>query len=141
MLTFDLGQFRTTLDTGGILSVRLVGQGGAFHVQAETRRGAVVLTKARSTQLREFRSIQKATEMLAGLGVREFSVDTNAWHPEQSAGLGVSRPDRALQMKQAHEAADLKRTLDARIKEADDPNTVWHDAEDVFAILEAKYAG
>ena len=140
MFTLDLGQFRTTLATGGILSVRLVGQGGAFHVQAETRRGAALLTKARSTQLREFRSIQKATEMLSELGVREFSVDTKDWHPEQSAGLGVSRPDRALQMKQAHEAADLKRTLDARIKAADDPNTVWLSHEEVFATLESLYA-
>jgi len=39
-----------------------------------------------------------------------------------------------------HEAADIKRMLEARIKEADDPNTVWHDAEDIFAELEARYA-
>lgn len=140
MLTLDLGQFRTTLETGGILSVQLVGQGGSFHVTAETRRGEAALTKARSTTLREFRSIQRATELLRELGIREFSVDTKNWRPEQIAIGRPVRPDRAKVMREAYAASDIVRTLEAAIAEADDPNTVWHDAEDVFAELEAKFA-
>ena len=43
-------------------------------------------------------------------------------------------------MREAYEEADIIRTLEAAIAEADDPNTVWHDAEDVFAELVATFA-
>jgi len=43
-------------------------------------------------------------------------------------------------MSEAFEAADLKRTLEARIKEADDPNTVWHDHDQMFDEIEASLA-
>ncbi len=70
-----LSQFRTTLDTGGIFSVALVGQGGSFFIQAETRKGDAVLTKARGYELREFRDITKALRLLRELGVCEARVD------------------------------------------------------------------
>lgn len=140
MHKLDLEAFRTTLDTGGILSVSLVGQGGSFHVTAETRRGDAVLTKARSTVMREFRDVQRATVLLRELGVREFSVDTKNWRPDQSDIGRPTRPDRSAQMKSAHEAADLKRTLDAAIKQADDPNTVWLSHDELFDELEASLA-
>ena len=44
-------------------------------------------------------------------------------------------------MKAAHEAAALKRLLDERIAIADSAAAVWHDAEDVFAELDQRYAG
>lgn len=104
MHKLDLDAFRTTLDTGGILSVSLVAQGGSFHVTAETRRGEAVLTKARSTVMREFRDVQRATILLRELGVREFSVDTKNWRPEQADIGRVKRPDRSEHLKQANEA-------------------------------------
>lgn len=38
------------------------------------------------------------------------------------------------------EAADIKRVLEARIKEADDPNTVWIGHDELFDHLEASLA-
>jgi hypothetical protein len=140
MHRLDLDQFRTTLETGGILSVSLVGQGGTFHVQAETRRGDAVLTKSRSTTMREFRNLQRAVLMLRELGVSEFAIDTKNWRPEQADIGRTSRPDRTAQMKAAHEAAELKRTLDASIREAEDPNTVWKSHDQTFSELNARYA-
>lgn len=141
MHKFDLDAFRTTLETGGVLSVSLVAQGGSFHVQAETRRGTVALTKARSTTLREFRDLQRATLLLRELGVREFGVNTKKWEPEQADIGRPTRPDRALALHQALEAADIKRSLDAAIKQADDPATVWVGHDDLFDLLEAGLAG
>jgi hypothetical protein len=46
-------------------------------------------------------------------------------------------PDKAAVLKATHEAAGLKRLLDERIKLADAPEAVWHDAADVFAEMEA----
>lgn len=140
MHKLDVDQFRATLVTGGILSVSLVAQGGSFHVQAETRRGDAVLTKSRGKIKREFRSVQRATLLLRELGVREFAVDTRDWQPEQAEIGRYTRPDRTKAIHEANEAAELKRTLDACIKEADNPNTVWHDHAQVFTELEARYA-
>ena len=140
MQNLTLDQFRTVTEAGGLLSVSLVAKGGSFHVEAETRKGHAVLVKARGNALREFRNPAKAMMLLRDLGVREMRTDTRQWQPEQAEMSAYSRPDRTQAMNEALEAADLKRTLEARIKEADDPNAVWHDAEDVFAELEARYA-
>jgi hypothetical protein len=140
MHNLDLDAFRTTLNTGGILSVSLVGQGGSFHVTAETRRGEAVLTKARSSVLREFRDVQRATILLRELGVCEFSVDTKNWCPEQADIGRPTRPDRTLALKTALEASEIKRTLDAAIKQADDPDTVWVSHDQLFDEIEASLA-
>ena len=118
MHKLDLDAFRTTLDTGGILSVSLVGQGGTFHVTAETRRGEAVLTKARSTVLREFRDVQRATLLLRELGVRVLSVDTKTWRPEQADIGRATRPDRSVQLKEAHEARAYNAWLNEKVTTA-----------------------
>jgi len=140
MQNLTLNQFRTVTEAGGLLSVSLVAKGGTFHVEAETRKGLAVLVKARGNALREFRNPAKAMLLLRELGVREMRTDTRQWQPEQAEIPAYSRPDRAQAMNDALEAADLKRTLEARIKEADDPNTVWIDHDQLFDELEARYA-
>lgn len=140
MHKLTLEQFRTTFETGGILSVALVAQGGVFHVEAETRKGSAVLTKARTTDLRQFRDATKALGLLRELGIREARVDTRQWQPEQADIGRATRPDRTDQLKAAHGAAELKRLLEDRIRLADDPNTVWHDHDQMFDELEAGLA-
>jgi hypothetical protein len=140
MQNLTLDQFRTVTEAGGLLSVSLVAKGGSFHVEAETRKGLAVLVKARGNALREFRNPAKAMLLLRELGVREMRTDTRQWQPEQAEMTAYSRPDRAQAMNEALEAADLKRTLEDRIKRADSPNAVWHDAEDVFNEIEASLA-
>ena len=98
MHRLDLEQFRTTLETGGIVSVSLVAQGGSFHIQAETRGGRAVLTKMRSSALREFRNVMPALAMLRDLGIREVRVDTRNWQPEQA---DLDRPVRAERKEEA----------------------------------------
>jgi hypothetical protein len=140
MQNLTLDQFRTVTEAGGLLSVSLVAQGGSFHVEAETRKGQAVLVKSRGETLREFRNPAKAMLLLRDLGVREMRTDTRQWNPEQAELGKYSRPDRTKAMNDALDAADLKRTLEARIKAADDPNTVWHDHDQVFNEIEASLA-
>lgn len=140
MQQLTLEQFRATVEAGGVLTVTLKAEGAAFALQAETRRGDAVLVDSRRKQPRMFVDPRKAMLLLRDLGIRNAKLDADAWRPEQANLLKSSRPDSAAQMKAAHEAADLKRVLEARIKAADDPNTVWHDHEQVFDELEARYA-
>lgn len=139
MHTLNLEQFRTTIATGGVLSVALVASGGVFHIEAQTRTGRSILTKARSPQPREFRDLTKALGLLRGLGIEEAHVNARDWRPEDAVP-GATRPDSAAQLRAAHEAADLKRTLEAAIAQADDPNTVWHEHNALFDELEAGLA-
>ena len=54
------------------------------------------------------------------------------------AVLGLpSRPNKSAELKETHPAAALQRTLNERLLLADFPDAVWHDAEDVFAELDA----
>jgi hypothetical protein len=140
MQNLTLDQFRTVTEAGGLLSVSLVAQGGVFHVEAETRKGHAVLVKSRGDTLREFRNPAKAMLLLRELGVREMRTDTRQWHPEQAELSKYSRPDRTQAMSEAFEAAELMRTLEARIKKADDPNAVWHDHDQMFDEIEASLA-
>lgn len=137
---YTLDQLRTTTETGGVLSVAIIAQGGAFHIEAETRRGSVTLVKTRKNQLREFRDVTKALGLLRELGIREARIDTRNWRPEQ-ADLGrPARPDRRAAMREAHEAAEIKRILEAAIAEADKPGAVLHDHDQMFDELEASLA-
>lgn len=141
-----LSQFRTTLDTCGILSVALVGQGGSFFIQAETRKGDAVLTKARGYELREFRDVTKALRLLRELGVCEARVDARNWRSEQ-ADLGrAPRPDRAAMMKAAHEAAQHEQWFRSQVQVALDEHQPGIDqpkeAAAVFTeLLSANHAG
>jgi hypothetical protein len=141
-----LSQFRTTLDTGGILSVALVGQGGSFFIQAETRKGDAVLTKARGSDLREFRDVTKALHLLRELGVREARVDARNWRPEQAELGRPPRPDSAAMMKAAHEAAQHEQWFRAQVQVALDEHQQGIDqpkeAAAVFAeLLSTNHAG
>lgn len=140
MQQLTLEQFRATVEAGGVLAVTLKAQGAAFALQAETRRGDAVLVDSRRKQPRMFVDPRKAMLLLRDLGIRSAKLDADAWRPEQANLLKSSRPDSAVQMRAAHEAADLKREIEARIKAADDPNTVWHGHDQVFDELEARYA-
>ena len=56
---------------------------------------------------------------------------------DDTTACATPRPDSAAQLKAAHDAADLKRTLEAAIKEANDPATIWIDHDTLFDKLEA----
>jgi hypothetical protein len=131
MHKLTLNQFRTTLDTGGVLSVSLVAHGGVFQVHAETRRGEAVLTKARGQSLRTFRNVTKALGLLRDLGIREARVDTREWRPEEADLEKVSRPDSAAKLKATHEAAAhdawFREQVEAAVAKADNGDAQWID--------------
>jgi len=141
MQHLTLEQFRATVEAGGVTSVVLKAQGAAFAIQAETRRGDAVLVDTRRKQPRLFGDPRKALALLREMGIRKASVDAEAWRPDQADLLRPSRPDKSVKLKAAHAAAALKRVLDERILMADAPDAVWHEADEVFAELEAPHAG
>jgi len=140
MKTFTLSEARSAALSGGVLNANLKPTGSSFAIEFETRNGLAILITSVSKEVRHFANPIKAFEIIRDLGLQGGRFSVADWRPNEREFNRPARPDRALAMREVHEAADIKRMLEARIKEADDPNTVWHDAEDIFAELEARYA-
>ena len=149
MQTMTLEQFRATVNAGAVLSVTLKAVGGAFVVNAETRRGEVVLVTSRDRQPRRFADPRRALLLLRELGIHKTHLDAEGWWPEEAKMLRVSRPDRKEALKQTHQVAAqalwIREQVEEAVRRADSGEAMWHDAEAVFndldQRLEARLAG
>jgi hypothetical protein len=140
MKTFTIEQARSAASSGGVLSANLRPMGSMFTLEFETRNGPAMLIAAVSKQVRRFGNPVKAFEIVRELGLEGGHFSVAQWRPQEREFDRSARPDKAALLKATHEAAGLKRLLDERIHLADAPEAVWHDAEDVFAELEARNA-
>lgn len=129
MRTLTLEQLRTATQAGGVSGVTLQAQGGEFYLRIKTKNNTeAVLARARSTEPRAFPNPALAITLLRKLGIMLGTFDLSQWNPEQKA-VTRARPDRAVAMKQAHEAMEHDKWFRAQVaqglKEADDPATEW----------------
>jgi hypothetical protein len=134
-------QLRATHRAGGIASVTLKAEGGAFIVAVATRsgeKGVLITTRAKTP--RRFRDPGKAMLLLREMGIVTAQIDASRWKPG-AVQAGKARPDRAVAMKQAHEAAAHDRWFRAQIeeglREANAPNAVFYSHEQVMADTRA----
>ena len=140
MKTFTIEQARSAASSGGVLSANLRPMGSMFTLEFETRNGPAMLIAAVSKQVRRFGNPVKAFEIVRDLGLEGGHFSVAQWRPQEREFDRPARPDKAVTLKATHEAAGLKRMLDERINLADAPDAIWHDAEDVFAEMEARNA-
>lgn len=140
MKTFTIEQARSAASSGGVLSANLRPMGSMFTLEFETRNGPAMLIAAVSKQVRRFGNPAKAFEIVRDLGLEGGHFSVADWRPEERQFDRPARPDKASALRAAHLAAGLKRVLDERIALADAPGAIWHDAEDVFAEMDARNA-
>lgn len=135
--TFNLEQLKSATQAGGVVGVKLRGDGAAFVIDVQTHRGQVAMVTSRQ-QPRRFADPRKALQVLRGIGLTECSIDTSQWRPEDSALEKTSRPDRSLALKAAHEAAqqdaDYDRWFHAKVQASldglkDGTNRVYTETE------------
>ena len=141
MQSMTLEQLRTASEAGGVCSVTLKGQGGAFLVQIATRSGSgAVLAKARSSEPRRFGNPATALSVLRDVGITMGQFDASGWEPSERAPVERSSDKRAAALRQAHEAAAYNAWLAAEVQEAiDDPRpSIPHD--EVMARMDARIA-
>ena len=140
MQSMTLEQLRTANEAGGVSSVTLKGQGGAFLVQIATRNGEAVLAKARSSEPRRFGNPATALNVLRGAGITIGQFDASEWNPAEREPVERSSDSRAQALRKAHEAAAYNAWLAAEIQEAiDDPRPgIPHD--EVMAEMDADIA-
>lgn len=99
MQQVTIDQFRALVDAGGVQSVTLSGDGGGFHIRAETRRGTDAILTTQRGQPRCFRSVDRSLKLLREMGVREARIDTRRWDPDQLELTKKSRPDASARMR------------------------------------------
>jgi len=117
MQTLTLEQLRATARAGGVASVTLKAEGGAFLVTVATRSGGDgLLITTRAKEPRRFADPRKAMLLLREMGIATARFDTSHWHPDKTS-TGAPRPDRAVAMKRAHEAAAHDRWFRAQVEE------------------------
>ena len=136
MKTFTLEQARSAASAGGILSANLLPMGSMFALEFETLNGPAMLIAAVSKQVRRFGNPVKAFEIVQNLGLEGGRFSVAQWRPNERGIDRPARPDKSAMLKATHEAAGLKRMLEDRIRSANTPDAIWHDAEDVFTELE-----
>lgn len=139
MKTFTIEQARSAAASGGVLSANLRPMGSVFALEFETRNGAAMLIASVSKDIRRFVNPLKAFQIVRDLGLEGGRFSVAQWRPENDIDR-QTRPDRSLAMKKNHEAVELKRILDERIREANDPNAVWIGHDELFDRLEESLA-
>ncbi len=119
--TVNLEQLKAATLAGGVTGITLRGDGAAFVVSVQTQRGEAIMVTSRQ-QPRRFADPRKALQVLRGTGWNECRIDAAQWRPEDRALEKVTRPDRSLALKNAHEAAqadaDYDRWFSAKVQTA-----------------------
>ncbi|WP_061790163.1 hypothetical protein [Herbaspirillum rubrisubalbicans] len=144
MQSWTLEQLRTATEAGGVAAVKLRAEGGGFYVQITTKNnGQAVLSHARSDEPRTFPNPLPAITLLRKLGLMVGTFDISNWNPELKP-LARTRPDRAVAMKNAHEAVEHDRWFRSQVEQAltqaDDPATQWVTQEQAQASWAKKRA-
>ena len=114
---------------------------GASHPSGNrSSQGPATLIASVSKEVRRFGNPVKAFEIVRELGLEGGRFSVAQWRPDERELDRPGRPDKSALLKATHEAASLVRTLNERLAQADAPDAVWIDAEDVFKDLDARYA-
>ncbi len=135
-----------TIDHHTLAHLAAAGAVQAAHVQGQAGGWAVVvrygmmerpLAAQRSRQVRLFKRLETVVDYLKKIGVNCF--DVNAVDHDPASPKTVRRPDRALALKAAHQAAAYNVWLRREVQEAiDDKNpTIAHEKvmKDVRTII------
>lgn len=125
--TIDHATLIKLAEAGVVRSAHIVGENGGWGVVVRYGTSERTLAAQRSHQARIFRKLETLVVYLKGVGIPCFEVDALNYEP--GSVTGTKRPDRAVAMKDAHEAASYAKWLRAEIQEAiDDPSPgVPHD--------------
>uniref|UniRef100_UPI0039F6A686 type II toxin-antitoxin system RelB family antitoxin n=1 Tax=Sulfuriferula sp. GW6 TaxID=3345112 RepID=UPI0039F6A686 len=118
--TIDHTTLSRLAEAGAVRSAHIVGQKGGWGVLVKYGMTERALAAQRSHQVRIFRKFETLVSYLKGVGIARFEVDAVDYDPTLKATR--ARPDRAVAMKNAHEAAAYDKWFRAQVQEAlDDP--------------------
>lgn len=145
MKTFTIDQARSAAAAGGVLSANLRPAGGSFTLEFETRAGPATLIASVSKNTRRFSNPVKAFEIVRELGLEGGHYSVAQWRPDERDIERPTRPDRAMAMKEVHDAAAHARWQENKVAAsragiADGTNKSYSE-EEWAKVRAAKRAG
>lgn len=141
--TIDHSTLTRLVEAQAVRAAHVIGQPGGWSIVVKYGMTERALAARRTRgEVRIFKKLETLVGYLKELGVSSFDVNAADYDPE--GGKTVTRPDKSAALKRAHAAAAhdewFRAEVDAAIKEADDPNTVWVSNEDAKASWAKKRA-
>ncbi len=137
--TIDHTTLSRLAEAGAVRSAHIVGQKGGWGVLVKYGMTERALATQRSREVRIFRKFETLVSYLKGVGIARFEVDAVDYDPA-SLKITRSRPDRAVAMKSAHEAAAYNKWLKAEVQEAIDDSSPSIPHEEVMKDVRALIA-
>lgn len=141
--TIDHSTLTRLVEAGAVRGAHVVGQGGGWAVMVKYGTHERSLAAQRSRQVRLFKRLETLVAYLKGVGLAHFDVDAANFDPD--ARKTHTRPDRAVALKRAHEAAAYDQWFRDQLQASIDdprPSVPDEDARRVFtdkkAILRAR---
>ena len=125
-------------ESGRINATHIVGLPGGWAIQVDVNHQEHVLIAQRSGNVRLFKKFETLVSYLLDLGIDHFQVDASTFDPSQLNTY--QRPDRALALKRAHEAAAYESWFAEQVEASlEDVSPVIEDddAERQFAAYRA----
>ena len=125
--TIDHTTLTKMAQAGVVRTAHIVGQEGGWGILVKCGMTEHALATQRSHQVRIFKKLETLVTYLKGVGIARFDVDAVNYKADSAATY--KRPDRAIAMKSAHEAAAYDKWLKAEIQEAIDDTgpTIAHE--------------
>lgn len=136
--TIDHTTLSRLAEAGAVRSAHIVGQKGGWGVLVKYGMTERALAAQRSHQVRIFRRFETLVSYLKGVGIARFEVDAVDYDPALKTTR--ARPDRAVAMKNAHEAAAYNKWLKAEVQEAIDDTSPSLPHEEVMQDVRALIA-
>ena len=119
------------IEADAVRSATVVGVQGGWRVLVRYGMAERQLAAQRGG-VRTWRRLDAVAGYLHGLGLARFDVDA-ADHEDMP---GNKRPDRAKAMRELHDAAEhdrrFREQVEEAVRQADSPDAVWYDQDDVM---------
>lgn len=136
--TIDHSTLSRLVEAGAVRGAHVVGQNGGWAVIVKYGTHERSLAAQRSRQVRLFKRLETLVAYLKGLGLENFEVDAANFDPD--ANKTHTRPDRAVALKRAHEAAAYDQWFHDQVQASIDdprPSVPDKDARRAFADKKA----
>lgn len=125
--TIDHKTLRHLVSAGAVCSAAAVADGDSWAVVVHVGRQDKTVVATNSQKVRTFRHLDSLVKYLRELGIRRFEADATDYDPEARS---VQRPDRAVALKRAHDAAKhdewFREQVRQGLEEAERGETIPH---------------
>jgi hypothetical protein len=141
--TIDHAHLRALAAKTHLPRITLMGHADGWVIVVRDGKSEKLLLAQRSGTSRQFRKVDTAVNYLKSLGFESFNVDAKSFDPAL-VPVARQRPDRAIALKTAHEAAEREayflEEMTKRVEYADSPDAVWYTHAEFMASLDKENA-